>query len=171
MERGTLVPVDEYLATSYRPDREYIDGQVLERNAGEWDHSKLQMLVSAYLYNRRHELGIHVAPEQRVQVQPTRFRVPDVCVVSGKEPSEQILTSPPFLCVEILSKDDRMSEMQERIDDYLSFGVRYVWLVDPRTKRAHVYTSAGSHEVKDALRTRDPEIVVPLLELFPGTRG
>ena len=129
------------------------------------------MIVSGYLYNRRQELGIHVVPEQRVQVQPTRFRVPDVCVVSGKEPSEQILTSPPFLCVEILSKDDRMSEMQERIDDYLSFGARYVWLVDPRTKRAQVYTSEGSHEVKDALRTRDPEIVVPLLELFPGTRG
>jgi Uma2 family endonuclease len=167
MERSTLVPVDEYLATSYRPDREYVDGQFLERNVGEWDHSKLQMIVSAYLYNRRNELSIHVVPEQRVQVKPTRFRVPDVCVVSGKEPSEQILTSPPFLCVEILSKDDRMSEMQERIDDYLSFGVRYVWLVDPRTKRAHVHTTKGSHEVKDALRTRDPEIVLPLEELFP----
>jgi len=171
MERGTLVPVDEYLATSYRPDREYVDGQLVERNVGEWDHSKLQMIVSAYLYNRRHELGIHVVPEQRVQVQPTRFRVPDVCVVSGKEPSEQILTSPPFLCVEILSKDDRMSEMQERIDDYLSFGVRYVWLVDPRTKRAHVHTTQGSNEVNDALRTHDPEIVVPLEELFPKSRG
>jgi len=171
MERGTLVPVDEYLATSYRPDREYVDGQLLERNVGEWDHSKLQMIVSAYLYNRRQELGIHVVPEQRVQVKPSRFRVPDVCVVSGNEPREQILTSPPFLCVEILSKDDRMSEMQERIDDYLSFGVRYVWLVDPRTKRAHVHTTQGSHEVKDALRTHDPEIVVPLEELFPKSRG
>jgi Uma2 family endonuclease len=170
MERGTLVPVEEYLATSYRPDREYVDGQLLERNAGEWDHGKLQMIVSAYLYNRREELGIHVVPEQRVQVKRTRFRVPDVCVVSGSEPTEQILTSPPFLCVEILSKDDRMSEMQERIDDYLSFGVRYVWLVDPRTKRAHVYTSEGSHEAKDALRTENSEIVLTLSELFPKRR-
>ena len=171
MEHGTLVPVEEYLATSYRPDREYIDGQILERNAREWDHSKLQMILSAYLYNRRQEIGIHVVPEQRVQVKPTRFRVPDVCVVSGKEPSEQILTASPFLCVEILSKDDRMSEMQERIDDYLSFGVRYVWLVDPRTKPAHIHTSHGSHEVKDALRTEEPRIAVPLEELFPKSAG
>jgi Uma2 family endonuclease len=134
---------------------------------GEWDHSKLQMIVSAYLYNRRHELAIHVVPEQRVQVKPNRFRIPEVCVVNGKEPTEQVLTTPPFLCIEILSKDDRMSEMQERIDDYLSFGVRYVWLIDPRTKRAHVHTSQGSHEAKNALRTADPEIVVPLQELFP----
>jgi Uma2 family endonuclease len=167
MERSTLVSVEEYLTTSYRPDRDYLDGRLLERNAGEWDHSKLQMIVSAYLYNRRQELGIHVVPEQRVQVARTRFRVPDVCVVSGTEPTEQILTSPPFLCVEILSKDDRMSEMQERIDDYLSFGVRYVWLIDPRTKRAHVHTSQGSHEVRDALRTEDPRITIPLEELFP----
>ncbi len=170
MERGTLIPVDEYLSTSYRPDRDYVDGQLLERNVGEKDHSKLQMLLSAYLHNRRDELGIHVFPEQRVQIKSTRFRVPDVCIVTGEEPQEQIFTSPPFLCVEILSKDDRMSEMQERIKDYLSFGVRYVWVIDPRTKQAYVHTSEASHQVKDAQRTGDPEIVVPLAELFPKSR-
>ncbi len=168
MERGTLVSVEEYLSSSYRPDREYLDGQLLERNVGEKDHSKLQMLLSAYLHNSSGKLGIHVFPEQRVQIKPTRFRVPDVCVVAGDEPREQIFTSPPFLCVEILSKDDRMTEMQERIHDYLSFGVRYVWVIDPRTKQAYVHTSESSREAKDALRTETPEIIVPLSELFPG---
>jgi Uma2 family endonuclease len=171
MERSTLVPVKEYLSTSYRPDREYVDGTLVERNVGERDHSELQMALSAYLFNRRRELNIHVFPEQRVQVKATRFRVPDVCVVSGDKPQEQILTSPPFLCVEILSKDDRMSEMQERIDDYLSFGVRYVWVIDPRTKRAYVHTSEGIRETKDALRTENPGIVVPLEELFARAGG
>ena len=59
-----------------------------------------------------------------------------------------------------------MSELQERIDDYLSFGVPYVWVVDPRTKRAYVYTSEATLEVKDVLRTRNPDIAVPLSELF-----
>ena len=166
MERSTLISVEEYLGTSYRPDREYVDGALVERNVGEWDHSNLQMVLSAYLFNRREELGIHVVPEQRVQVKPTRFRVPDICAVSGDKPGEQILTRPPFLCVEILSKDDRMSEMQDRIDDYLSFGVPYVWVLDPRTKRAYVVTSEASHEVKDALHTQNPAIAVPLSELF-----
>jgi len=166
MERSTLISVEEYLATSYRPDEEYVDGTLVERNVGEWDHSHLQMVLSAYLFNRREELGIHVVPKQRVQVKPTRFRVPDICAVAGEKPGEQILTRPPFLCVEILSKDDRMSEMQERIDDYLSFGVSYVWVVDPRMKRAYVYTSEATQEVKDFLRTRNPDISVPLSELF-----
>jgi Uma2 family endonuclease len=167
MERSTLTPVEEYVTTSYRPDREYVDGTLVERNVGERDHSEVQMALSAYLFNRRKELKIHVFPEQRVQVKPTRFRVPDVCVVAGEKPSEQILASPPLLCVEILSKDDRMSEMQERIDDYLSFGVRYVWLIAPRMQKAYVYTASSIHEVKDALRTANPEIAVPLDELFP----
>jgi Uma2 family endonuclease len=62
-----------------------------------------------------------------------------------------------------------MSRMQEKIDDYLAFGVRYVWLVNPQSRRAYVYTGEGMTEVKDGvLRTRDPEIAVPLAEVFPG---
>lgn len=166
MPSTTSIAIEEYLAKHFRPDREYIDGTLVERNVGEWAHSRVQMALSAYLYNRRDTLGIHVVPEQRVQVKATRFRVPDICVVAGDEPGEQILTRPPFLCIEILSKEDRMSEMQERIDDYLSFGTPYVWIVDPRTKRAWEHTSDGSREVKDALRTMKPDISVPLTELF-----
>jgi len=168
MGTATLVPVSEYLSTDYSPDREYVDGELEERNMGERDHGNVQMALSAYLYNRRKQLGIRVFLEQRIQLSPTRFRVPDICVVAGPEPQEQIFTQPPFLCVEILSPEDRMSRMQEKIDDYLRFGVRYVWLVNPQSKRAYVYTSEGMTEVKDGvLRTSEPEIAVPLEEVFP----
>lgn len=167
MSSGTLFSVEEYLSTSYRPDREYVDGVVLERNLGERDHSVIQAFLTIFLGNRRKEWGIHVFPEQRVQVTPRRFRVPDICVVTGPRPQEQIFTRPPFLCIEILSKDDRMSEMQERISDYLAFGVSYVWVVDPRSRRGYIYTSDGSREAKDGvLRTTNPDIAVPLAEMF-----
>ena len=65
MERGTLISVDEYLATNYRPDREYIDGALLERNVGERAHSRLQTVLTAYLFGRE-KLGFHVSTEQRV---------------------------------------------------------------------------------------------------------
>lgn len=167
MRTGTLISVDEYLHTSYRPDCEYLDGILLERNLGEHDHSRLQTLLAIYLGSREKQWGIHVVVEQRVQVKASRFRVPDVCAVKSDSPIEQIFTRPPFLCVEILSKDDRMSEMQERINDYLAFGVPYVWLLDPRIKRAYVYTPGGMHEVRDGvLRTANPDLAVPLAELF-----
>src|ERR1035438_3525486 len=108
MPTGEFVSIWEYLSTSYRPDCDYVDGVVVERNLGEYDHSRLRGEVMVYLHVRRKEWGIRVFPSARVQVSPTRFRVPDVCVVKG-EPTEQIFRTPPFICIEILSPEDRFS--------------------------------------------------------------
>ena len=167
MPAGTLTSVEAYLNSSYQPDREFIDGSVLERCLGERDHSELQVEFIVYLARLRRKLGIHIYPEQRVQISATRFRVPDVCVVVGPKPAELIFTEPPFICIEILSKDDRLGEMQKRIDDYLAFGVAYCWVVDPRERRAWVHTSEGCREPDDGvLRTQSPEIIVPLADIF-----
>jgi Uma2 family endonuclease len=161
----TVISLKEYLETSYRPDCEYLEGELLERNVGEFDHARLQTLLSGYLSNREKQWGIFVLVEQRVQVKPNRFRIPDITVLTGP-PSGPIITEPPFLCVEILSPRDRVQEMQERIDDYLAFGVPYVWLIHPRTRRAFVYTIEGVREVKDGvLCTEKPDIRVPLSDL------
>ena len=167
MQTATLPSVSEYLSTSYSPDCDYVDGVILERNLGEKDHSRLQIVLGSFLVIREKQWGIRAFTEQRVQVSPTRFRVPDICVVAGPEPDEQIFTQPPFLCVEILSKDDTMTRMQEKIDDYLKFGVRHVWVVDPRTRRAYSFTSDGMREARDGvLRAHNPEIAVSLAEIF-----
>jgi len=160
----TAVPIDEYLSTSYEPDCDYVDGEVRERNLGEIDHSRLQGAVFAFFYNRRKEWAISAFPEQRVQVSPTRFRIPDVCIVLG-EPIGQILREPPFITIEILSPDDRLSRMQERMDDYLKFGVPNVFLLDPESRKAWRYTPGAIVEVPE-LRTENPSMVVPLAELF-----
>lgn len=112
-------------------------------------------------------MRVYPLVEERVQVSGARFRIPDVCVVLGARPTEQILRTPPLICNEILSKDDGMSAMQEKIGDYLQFGVSYVWIVDPHSRRAWTYTKDGSHEAKDGiLRAENPEIELPLPEIF-----
>jgi len=160
----TAVTIEEYLSISYRPDCDYIDGEVQERNLGEFDHARLQTAIAIYFGARRKEWGIRVVVEQRVQVSPTRFRIPDVCVILG-EPTSQILREPPFICIEILSPEDRVSRMNERVADYLQFGVPYVWVVDPQTREAWRYTHGATVRVSE-LRTENPAMVVPLEELF-----
>jgi len=160
----TAVTVQDYLSTSYDPDCDYVDGEVLERNLGEFDHARLQGAIFAYFYVRRHEWGICAVPEQRVQVSPTRFRVPDVCVVLG-EPKGQIFRDPPFICIEVLSPEDRVSRVNEKVADYLQFGVPYVWILDPQTRKAWRCTPGAMVEVTE-LRTENPAMVVPLDELF-----
>jgi Uma2 family endonuclease len=169
MKATMLVPVEEYLRTTYRPDCDYVDGEVLERNLGEHDHSDLQSEFVHYFRSRRKQWKLHAVVEQRVQVAPTRYRIPDVCVVPAGGPHPPIYREPPFICIEILSKKDRLSRVNERIDDYLKFGVAYVWLINPVNHRAWVYTANGVEEIQDGiLRTENPTIEVPLAEIYAG---
>ena len=66
-------------------------------------------------------------------------------------PGEQILTQPPLLVIEVLSPEDSLSAMQERIYDYLAFGIDNVWIFDPRRKKAYWADSAGVHEAKSGI--------------------
>jgi Uma2 family endonuclease len=133
MSSATQIPVSEYLETAYRPDREYIDGEVLERNVGKWEHSRIQWLLA--LWFGRHESVWNVigSTEQRVQVAPTRIRVPDL-VVLRPGPQPDVLIEPPLLVIEILSPDDIYSGLQQRCQDYLAMGVQTVWIIDPKTR-------------------------------------
>jgi Uma2 family endonuclease len=159
-------PVEQYLSTVYRPDCDYVDGEVLERNLGERDHSYIQAALVSYFFVRRKAWALEVYPEQRVQVRPNRFRIPDVCVVLGGT-REKIFTAPPFLCVEIRSPEDPMSGFLERIDDYFAMGVPNVWVVDPARRCAYFATASGDlHRVTEVLRTGDPSFEVPLAEIF-----
>jgi Uma2 family endonuclease len=163
MATTNLITVHEYLSTAYRPDCDYVDGAVVKRNVGEYDHGSLQRSLIPYFHARRKEWSIEVIPEQRIRISATRFRVP--CVMLGSGPREQIFTAPPFICIEILSPEDRLSAMQERVADFLRFGVPYVWILDPRTRKAFRCTSEGMFEVPE-LRTENPEVLVPLQDLF-----
>ena len=168
MSTTHLVSVEEYLRTSHQDgDREYVDGQIVERNLGEFDHSDLQTAIAVYLRTRYQQFWTGV--EIRVQVSPTRFRVPDVCLTLSR-PQGRIITPPPFLIVEVLPPDDRAGDLEEKIRDYLAFGVSYIWVVNPRTRRGYIHTSEGSREAQDGvLRTENPEIEVPLAEILqPG---
>ena len=74
MSSATLVSVQEYLATSYRPDRDFVDGELQERNLGELEHALLQTAIAAWFWNKQKEWNVLPIVEQRVQVAPTRFR-------------------------------------------------------------------------------------------------
>jgi len=97
MSSATLISVQEYVATSYRPDRDYVDGELQERNLGELEHSLLQTAVVAWFWTRRKEWNVLPVVEQRVQVAPTRFRVPTLrCCVRTKLASPSSRRLPSF---------------------------------------------------------------------------
>ena len=153
MSSATLVSVQEYLATSYRPDRDFVDGELQERNVGELEHSLLQTAIVAWFWARREQWNVLPLVEQRVQVATNRFRVPDVTVLAANQPRESIITAPPLILIEVLSKDDSLRSMRERVDDYLNFQVQHVWILDPAVKRAYICTRTAFQEPNDAQLT------------------
>jgi Uma2 family endonuclease len=167
MGSATLVSVSEYLNTSYRPDQELLEGQLVERHVGEYDHSNLQGALVAWLRRRQREWNIRVLPEQRIQVSASRFRVPDICVVSREQEVEPVFTRPPLLCIEVLSKDDTLRGMQDRVDDYRAFGVPNIWILDPVKRRAYVCMHGDFREPEnETLDVPLSAIRIPLRELF-----
>lgn len=157
MSVGTLVSLDEYLATSYDPDVEYVDGVLEERNAGEWLHSLIQSNIIYAL--RRKYPHLKAVPELRSNTSPTRFRLPDISVLLAA-PSAKYLLEPAHIAIEILSEDDRMTKVLEKLAEYEAKGIAHIWLIDPRLKLMSVYRSGDLKKV-EVFQAGDIELLGP----------
>ena len=158
------IPLREYLDTSYRPDREYVDGELKERKVGKWEHARVQWLLALWFGTHEKEWGITGSTEQRVRVSESRVRVPDVVVLTAG-PQPEILTDPPLLVIEILSPDDSYSDTQERAQDYRAMGVETVWIIDPRTRSGRM--CSGPEWVESSrLEVKNTPLYVNLPDIF-----
>lgn len=95
---------------------------------------------------------------------PDTVRGPDVAfwgIVRQPEPPEGYFEIPPDLAVEVLSPDDRRVRVREKIRDYLTNGVKVVWLVDPETRTVTVYAGTLRGTELDAADTLDGGDVLP----------
>ncbi len=142
----TLISLEEYLRSTYKPDAEYVDG-VLELRGrgedlgeeippekqllGENRHSEWQATLSHFFEMHRREWHIRVRPEHRTRTGERRYRVPDVAITDSALPDEPIATAPPLIAIEILSPEDRLSRLVVRLADFEAMGVAAIYLIDP----------------------------------------
>ena len=139
MASAVSVPVEVYLKGEFEPDAEYVDGVIEERPMGEYDHATWQQALLMWFGLRESEWGVRVRPELRLQVGETRYRVPDVTVLDAARPREQIITHPPIAVFEIVSPEDRMSRLDEKLSDYEAMGIRTIVVIDPAQDAVWVY--------------------------------
>ena len=145
------VSVEEYLHTSFEYDAEYVEGKIVYRSLPQKPHSKLQTWFARTLFDAAHPFGFEVWVEQRIRtrLEPRKYRIPDVCLTRG-EPSENVFISAPFLCIEILSPEDSALELRTKVDEYLTFGVPYVWVIDPVSKAGEIYSGDRIEKIANA---------------------
>jgi hypothetical protein len=126
-------------------------------------HSRL----CAYFSAREAEWDVVASVKRKVRVSSVRSRTPGVCAVLGHARGEEVLTHPPFLCVEISGKNDGLVHLFERLDDFRGMGVENIWVINPHLRRGYRYTTEGLMVAKDGvMRTSNPAISVPLDAIF-----
>lgn len=170
-----------------REDRlcELIDGVLVEKAMG-FRESHLAVVIIQALANfvRGNDLGIVTGADGTIRLARGLVRIPDCAFFAwqrlpGKAiPDEPIPDLAPDLAIEVLSESNTKEEMERKLKDYFFAGVRLVWLVDPQTRAADVYTAPDQRvrlEMGQSLEGGDvlPGFILSLRELFalPGSGG
>ena len=160
----TLISVEEYLNTSYSPDMEYVDGVLVEINVGDPIHSLVQSNLVYFL--RLKYPKVKVMPEVRSRTSKTRYRLPDVAVTL-RMPEGRFITEAPFIAIEILSEEDRVSRLMEKLKEYAAMGVPNIWVFDPRLKQMFVFHGNSLQEIEgDTISTGEPRLELTRAEIF-----
>jgi Uma2 family endonuclease len=163
----TLISLEEYLQTSYKPDCDFVDDHLEERNVGQFDHNRIQALVLAWFMSQEKLWNMVAVPEQRTRVSGRRVRIPDVCLIRADTPREQVSETPPLLCVEVMSPEDRLSRTTKVLDDFAAMGVEHLWIIDPRDRVGYIYQAGGRlQQVEDRLVIPGTPIYLDLPTLF-----
>jgi Uma2 family endonuclease len=129
-----LVPVDEYLSTSYEQDVEFVDGVLVEKGMPTIFHQLLSAILLRWFHQYGRDFGIKALADVRTQIiARARYRLPDVMVFSIPIHVGRVMTSVPDVVIEIQSPDDRHADIVVRFDDYEKLGVAHLILMDPET--------------------------------------
>ena len=165
MSTTALIPVEEYLRYSEKPNCEYRDGALYPKPMPTKLHSIIQRMLLMLLQRQR----VEAYPELTVRISPNKYLVPDVAVAhdfAGPYPTEPVL-----LCCEILSPEDRIGSMFAKCEEYHAWGVPYCWIVDPVRRSAWEYHLAGGEPARVTEVLRAGEIAVSVAELFAAIEG
>ena len=157
---------------------ELVDGVLVEKTVGFYE-SRVAALLGHYLERSldHQDLGIVLGADGTLRLMPGLVRIPDVSFISwDKFPNRELPAEPipdlvPDLAVEVLSEGNTAEEMRRKLREYFKVGVRLVWLIDPATRTAEVYSSPRKKTTIPADGTLDGGTVLPgfrlaLQELF-----
>jgi Uma2 family endonuclease len=159
--------VEEYSRSSFKPAREYRHGVSTEKPIAAWKHAHVQMRLGHAILSRNP--NFLPASELTCRLSDDRYLVPDVAVQRREDVQDPYPTRPVHLCVEILSPDDRLSDVIAKCEEYRAWGVPVVWIVDPANQTAWEFGPYHRiHEVPANGELTAGEIAVSLAELFAG---
>jgi len=165
----------------HNPPQEIVNGKWTgtPKMAGQ-EHARISMRLSVALFTfvNARDLGEVYGDNLNyvLEGEPgniVRMRIPDLSFVAANRtstPDEKgYYYLAPDLAIEVISPTESKKETVEKIADYLRFGAKQVWAVDPDPRTVTVHLPDGSTKVySETLTGGDvlPGFVLPLKQLF-----
>jgi len=166
MATGAVFSAEQYLATQFSErEPEFVHGELVYRSMPTFAHAEAQAILAGLFRQLRKSHSAHGVTEIRVRLKPDLFRIPDVALFVGPRPEEAVPSSPPLVVIEITSPDDRHQELIEKLEEYRTWGVQHIWVVEPELRMLHVY-SAGTLAKVEGFELPDLGFRVTDAELF-----
>jgi Uma2 family endonuclease len=132
---------------------ELVNGELLTMTPAKAAHGKIGMAIAFRLahYVDEHRLGATFTSDTGFVLSrnPDTVRTPDASFVRAERNrfEDEFFPGAPDLAVEVISPNDRYTEVAEKVGEYLAAGSQMVVVVDPRTRTATVHTPAGIHRL------------------------
>ncbi len=164
--------VDEYMELIFPYDKQYelINGELVQINKGgpSYEHGKVFGNLFFYLsvYVREKALG-EVLSNLAFALTYNTSPIPDVAFIAANRPPvaepRQAFPGAPDLAVEILSRTDVAMKVDNKIETYLTNGVKLVWIVNPRRKSVEIFHAATGFKSQSLIGAEelDGEDIIP----------
>jgi Uma2 family endonuclease len=148
---------------------ELIRGELTEMTPPGGKHGYIALEIGWLLrsFVQTQELGkVMVETGFRLTTDPDTVRAPDVSFLSTEKiPLEGLpdgyISGAPDLAIEIVSPHDTASDIQDKVQDYLTHGTQLVWVVYPRQRLIIVHHPDGMARILPETDTLDGETVLP----------
>lgn len=180
-KEGLVTAVDLYNMPDHGGRQELVKGEIVPMSPASTKHGLVAFRLAFEIgkFVEKEALGTIYAAETGFTLarDPDTVRAPDVAFVSADRipeagvPETGFWAIAPDLVAEIVSPNDRASEVHDKVADYLNAGVKLVWIIDPQSKSAAVYRTFSDAQLllaKDTLDGGDvlPGFQLPLAVLF-----
>jgi Uma2 family endonuclease len=174
-----LLTAEEFDNYPFEEDKRYEldEGELIEMTRPAYDHNRIvqHLLVELVLYFRKNPIGEALQPENLYALAAHTRRSPDVAVILGDRREAlkgmKVISLIADIAAQVLSVNERPPQIHHKMKQYFAAGVKEVWLIDPETKTAEIWT--GPHLPDDELEIPAlitsallPGFSVPLAELF-----
>ena len=143
----TQIRSEDYLRMTFEHDAEFVHGEIVERGMPDLIHGRIQSLIVIEFGKLTRAHHLYPCVEVRMKVAPGVYRIPDVAAFAPTLPEQAVPDKPPLVVVEILSKDDRQTDLMQKLEEYREWGVAHICVIDPSTKQFSMYADLGLQNI------------------------